>query len=152
MKKRIFKKIFIASDHGGFRLKKELVTYFRNIVDLGPYEFIANDDYPDYAALLAKKVAHSKGSFGILLCRNGQGVCIAANKIKNIRAVTGFSKKMVASTRKDDDANVLCLPADYLTEKEAKDIVKIFIGTKFSGAARHVRRLGKIKKLESGKF
>ncbi|MBU0460363.1 MAG: RpiB/LacA/LacB family sugar-phosphate isomerase [Nanoarchaeota archaeon] len=145
-------KVYLASDHGGFLLKKKLLVFLAknnyNLEDLGPKEFNIKDDYPDYALPLAKKVSKDKNSFGILLCRNGQGVCISANKVKGIRAVTGFSKKMIKSTRHDDNANVLCLPADYIKEKEAKKIIKIFLETKFSKLARHQRRLNKIKRLE----
>ena len=144
-------KIFIASDHGGFKLKKKLFVYLFNlgytVEDFGPHQLNAKDDYPDYAFPLAQGVSKSK-NLGILICRNGQGMCIAANKVKGVRAVTGFSSKMIKSTRKDDNANVLCIPADYLSERAAKEIVKTFVKTKFSKATRHARRLNKIRKFK----
>ena len=144
--------IYIGSDHGGFKLKKKLVTFLEKenylVEDMGPLKLNSKDDYPDYASKVAKKVTHETNSRGILLCRNGQGVCIAANKIKGIRAVTGFSQKMIKSTRLDDNANVLCLPADYITEKEAKRIVSTFLKTKYSQLKRHKRRLMKVARLE----
>ena len=144
------KKIYIASDHGGYKLKKKLIDYLKkkySVEDLGPKALVPTDDYPDYAYPLARKVAKTK-SLGILICRNGQGVCITANKVKGIRAVTGFSTKMVKSTRLDDNANVLCIPADYVGLLKAKKMVNIFLKTKFSQASRHKRRLNKIKRLE----
>ena len=143
-------KIYIASDHGGFKLKEKLVASLgKNHVvnDLGPFKLNENDDYPDYVLLLTKEVLNEK-RLGILICRSGQGTCIAANKVKGIRAVTGFSKKMIKSTRNDNNANVLCLPADYLGVREAKEIAELFLTTKFSKARRHVRRLNKIRKME----
>ena len=144
-------KIYLASDHGGYKLKKRLINYLKknkhSAVDLGPKALVPEDDYPDYAYPLAKKVAKTK-SKGILICRNGQGMCVTSNKVKGIRAVTGFSKKMIISTRADDDANIVCIPADYLTWRQVKKIVDLFLQTKFSQASRHKRRINKIKELE----
>ncbi len=145
-------KVYIAADHGGFKLKEKLKQYVMRLgyegMDFGARAYKPGDDYPDYVIPLAEKVARDKRALGIVLCRNGQGVCIAANKVRGARAVTGFSKKMAASTRRDDNANVLCLPADYISEREAKEIVKIWLRTKFSGAKRHVRRLKQVEKFE----
>jgi ribose 5-phosphate isomerase B len=144
-------KIYIASDHGGFKLKEKVVQYIEKLghtaIDLGPEKLDPKDDYPDYVVPLAKKVGKGK-SLGIVLCRNGQGVCIATNKVHGVRAVTGFSKKMIASTREDDSANVVCIPADYLFWPEIKRIIKTFIDTPFSGSPRHKRRLKKVRQLE----
>lgn len=145
------KTIYIASDHGGFKTKNKLVTFLTKknylVKDLGPYQLNPNDDYPDYAISLAKEVVKSR-FLGILLCRNGQGVCITANKIKGARAVTGFSKKMIKSTRLDDNANILCIPSDYLSMLTIKKIVTTWLQTPFSKEKRHLRRLNKIKKVE----
>ena len=118
------------------------------VKDLGPTMFNSHDDYPDYVIPLARKVAKDNKSVGVVICRNGQGVCIATNKVKGIRAVTGFSIKEVRTTRKDDNANVLCVPADYLKKEEIKKIVLKWLKTPFSHALRHQRRLQKIKKVE----
>ncbi|HLC96910.1 MAG TPA: RpiB/LacA/LacB family sugar-phosphate isomerase [Candidatus Nanoarchaeia archaeon] len=146
------KKVYIASDHGGFLIKKKLVSFLKQkgwaVEDLGPFTLQPDDDYPDYAIPMAKKVAGDKNSLGIVACRNGQGVCIASNKVKGIRAVTGFSRQQAETTRKDDNANILCLPADYLSEPEIKNIVSAWLGTDFSNAARHKRRLRKVSALE----
>ena len=145
--------IYIASDHGGFKLKNELTKAFRKdkiqYTDLGPFEFNSTDDYPDFAAGVAKAVAKNPSShLGILACRNGQGMCIAANKIPGIRAATAWNEKVAFSVRNDDFANVLCLPADYLKSAEAVKIVKKFINTDFSRLARHGRRIKKVSGLE----
>ena len=148
MTKSMKQKIYIAADHGGFKLKEKLKLYLIKLgyegMDFGALEHDKDDDYPDFVIPLAEKVGREKKALGIVLCRNGQGVCMAVNKVAGVRGVTGFSKKIIASTRRDDNANVLCLPADYISETEAKEIVKIWLRTKFSKAKRHVRRLKKV--------
>ena len=145
------KKIYIASDHGGYELKKKLILFLEKkgfpVEDVGPFTYDSEDDYPDYAIPLAQKVAQHK-SKGIVICRNGQGVCIAVNKIKGIRGVIGFSVKEAKTTRLDDDANVLSLPGDYVSVDTAKKIAMVWLETPFSGLKRHVRRLNKVKRLE----
>jgi ribose 5-phosphate isomerase B len=145
------KEIALASDHGGFELKIKLGNFLSkngySIIDFGPTVLDAKDDYPDFVIPMAKYVAKKK-SLGIAICRNGQGVCVAVNKVKGIRGVTGFSKKMVESTKKDDDANILCIPADYLSVKEVKEMVLLWLKTPFSNALRHKRRLRKVSMLE----
>ena len=144
-------KIYIASDHGGFKLKSTLIPYLNLlgyiIQDMGPHKYANNDDYPDYVIPLAKNVAQTK-SKGIVICRNGQGACIAVNKVKGIRGVTGFSQKEAKTTRQDDNANVLCLPAEYLTLRQAKNIVRTWLATPFSNAPRHKRRLRKVAQFD----
>jgi len=149
MKRR--KKIYIGSDHGGLKLKVKLISFLQKkgytIQDIGPHTLQSDDDYPDYAIPLGKMVVKNK-SKGILICRNGQGISIAANKVKGVRAVTGFSSKMIQSTRLDDNANIVSLPADYITLRESKKIVLSFLSTSFLGEKRHKRRLRKIAKFE----
>jgi ribose 5-phosphate isomerase B len=145
------KEIALASDHGGFNLKIKIGSFLAkkgfSIIDFGPVSLNPKDDYPDFVVPLAKYVAKKK-SLGIVFCRNGQGVCIATNKVKGIRAVTGFSTKMVTSTKKDDNANILCIPSDYVSDKEVKEMVILWIKTLFSGESRHKRRLAKVRRLE----
>lgn len=146
--------IFVASDHGGFRLKKRLIRYLKNELkiparDMGPKRYTEDDDYPDYAIPLAKKVAKTKNGRGVLLCKNGVGVCIAANKIPGIRAGIGYNLMAAETMRTDDDTNILCLPAKALSEDHAMAIVKRWLGTGFSQEKRHERRLKKIQRLES---
>ena len=144
-------KIYIGSDHGGFNIKGKIKLFLEKkgytVEDCGPFELNPLDDYPDYVIPLAKKISKSK-SMGIVFCRNGQGVCIATNKVKGIRAVTGFSIKEAKTTRKDDNANILCIPSDYLTLVQVKKIIVSWLETSFSGATRHKRRLKKIRELE----
>jgi len=146
-------KIYIASDHGGYQLKKRIVRYIENelmreVEDLGPQEYVETDDYPDYTIPLAKKVA-DEDARGIVICKNGIGVCITANKIKNIRAGIGYNMMAAETMMQDDNTNVLCLAAKGLTEDHALSVVKIWLDTPFSGAERHIRRLEKIHALES---
>lgn len=145
--------IFIASDHAGYQLKKRLLRFMAKelqlpITDLGPTEYREEDDYPDYAIPLAKKVVSTNGR-GILICRNGIGVCVAANKIKGVRAGIGYNLDVAETMVQDDDANVLCLPAKLLSDDHAAAIVKRWLTTKFSRAERHIRRLKKIQTIES---
>jgi len=140
--------IYISSDHAGFELKNRLVEFLQNVVDevkdLGPSEFDPSDDYPDYAADTAREVSMNNESKGILICRNGVGVCIAANKFNGIRAVNGNELNIAVSSRLDDDTNILCLGADYIDLETAKTIVKSWLQTEFSGEERHKRRIAKI--------
>lgn len=144
--------LFIASDHGGYRLKKRLVRFIKNelrldVEDVGPHVYDETDDYPDYIIPLVKKVAKTNGR-GIVICKNGVGVCIAANKIKNIRCGIGYNLMAAETMMKDDNTNILALAAKAVTQDHAMSIVKKWLQTEFSGAERHVRRLKKIAKLE----
>src|SRR3989338_3105434 len=145
------KTIYIGADHRGFELKEKIKKWFAKkkipFKDLGDLKLKPTDDYPDYAAKVPKKVA-SGGSLGILICGSAQGVCIAANKIKGIRAVAPFNLRESAMSRKDEDANIICLSGIFSTLMKAKKMIGLFLNTPFSGEARHVRRINKIKKLE----
>jgi len=143
-------KVYIGADHAGFELKEKLKTYLNknyNLIDLGNTKYDKNDDYPKFASKVAKKVSKSK-SFGILICGSGQGVCIAANKIKGIRAVLAEHIKDSKMARLDDDANVLCLQGRLLSFNKAKKICDTFLQTEFTNFKRHLRRINEIKKLE----
>ena len=145
--------LYIAADHAGHKLKKYLVTYIektlkQGVEDLGAKEYIETDDFPDFASLVANKVARNKKDFGILLCGSGQGMCIAANKVAGIRAALGYSIEAAERSRKEDDANVLCLASRTLSAEHAAAIVKAFLTSAFDGDARFVRRLKKIAELE----
>ena len=145
--------LYIASDHRGYKLKKRIIRYFKNelkteIKDLGAFEYNKNDDYPDYAVPLSEKVSSNNKDKGILICGNGVGVCIVANKTKNIRAGIGYNISVAESMRNDDNSNILCLAADHLTEDHALVIVKKWLETPFGNAERYVRRLKKVEELE----
>ena len=139
------KKVFIASDHAGFNLKKNIIQRFskiQKILDLGPK---TNDsvDYPDFAKKLSKKVIFNKGSFGILICGSGMGMAIAANKTKNIRAALCYSVKNTKLSRLHNNANIITLGERLINKKKAFNLIKVFLSTKFEGG-RHLRRVNKI--------
>ncbi len=146
--------IYIASDHGGFKLKEQLKKFLANQklahTDLGPKKFEADDDYPDYAAKVAMKISRNPiRDCGILICRSGQGVCIVANKFANVRAGLVWNAKESEMSRIDDMTNVLCLPSDYITDKQAEQILSIWLNTSYSSEERHIRRIRKITDLEN---
>jgi ribose 5-phosphate isomerase B len=145
-------KIFLGADHRGFYLKEKIKKYFKKLGvafdDLGAKFFDPKDDYPDFAIKVAKKAAQNKKSRGILICGSGAGVCVAANKIKGIRAGQAFNARQTEHMRRADDINILCLDGDALGGKTAKNIVKTFLKTKFSNLERHQRRLQKVRKIE----
>ena len=145
-------KIVIASDHGGFDFKNRLVAYLSEkgyeTNDVGANEYQDDDDYPDFASAVMKEVSKDSSSLGIVLCKNGVGVSVVANKFRGIRAALSFSKKHAESARKDDNANVLAIPSDYVDYSELMEIADAFLETSFSGAERHQRRLEKVAKVE----
>ncbi|MFA6105690.1 MAG: RpiB/LacA/LacB family sugar-phosphate isomerase [Patescibacteria group bacterium] len=145
--------LYISSDHAGYQLKKLLTDKLENVLkikfeDLGPVNFDADDDFPDFAIPLAKKVAKDKANRGILICGSGHGMCIAANKIKGIRAILGASIESAELGRRDNDANILCLSGRTLSTEHAVAIVKHFLDTEFDNQERRLRRLKKISELE----
>jgi len=140
------KKIFISSDHAGFKLKEAIKKYLLNkklpFQDLGPNN---NDrvDYPDFAHKVAKKVKTSKNNVGILVCGSGMGMNIAANRHKNIRAAQCFNLKSTKLSRLHNDANIITLGSRLLTKKNALSCIGVFLNTKFEGG-RHSKRIRKI--------
>jgi len=140
------KKIFIASDHGGFKLKKIIISFFKKdffIKDLGPGQNKKSVDYPDFAHKLCKKVSKNKSNIGILVCGSGVGMSIAANKNKGIRAALCYSVKNAKLSRLHNDANVITL-GERLTKKNiALKCVKAFLNTNFEGG-RHIKRIKKL--------
>jgi ribose 5-phosphate isomerase B len=142
--------IYIGSDHGGFNLKeslKKIITLNKmDFEDLGAAEMVDGDDFPPYAKKVSEAVQADLGhSKGILICRSGQGVCMVANKYKGIRASLCWSAESAKPARFDDDANVLCLPSDFVSEKQAEEITLEWLNTPFSFEERHVRRLKEIE-------
>ena len=140
------KKIFISSDHAGFKLKEYIKSFLKkkkySFIDLGP----DNDnrvDYPDYAHSVAKKVKINKNYRGILVCGSGMGMNIAANRHKNIRAAQCYNVKSTKLSRLHNDANIITLGSRLLSKKNALNCVSIFLKTKFEGG-RHLKRIKKI--------
>ena len=139
------KKIYIASDHAGFKLKSSILSSFakkKKIIDLGPNSNISVD-YPDYAKKLSKKIASNKGSLGILICGSGMGMAITANKIKNVRAALCYSNKNTKLSRLHNNANIITLGERLISKNKAINLIKIFLRTKFEGG-RHLRRIKKM--------
>ena len=140
------KKIYISSDHAGFKLKEDIKIHLKKkkirFIDLGPINDV-KVDYPDYAHKVAKKVKISKKNVGILVCGSGTGMSIAANKHKNIRAAQCFNLRSTKLSRLHNDANIITLGSRLITKKNALNYVGVFLNTKFEGG-RHKRRVKKI--------
>ena len=153
----------MGADHGEFKLKEKIKAWLAEwgfsavggpasgweYEDLGAHSLVEGDDYPDYAFPVAKKVASEPGSLGILACRSGQGECVAANKVKGVRAAVAWSQESSQSARNDDDVNILCLAADHVGMAEQKQIIRVFLSTPFGAEERFKRRIEKIKQFES---
>ena len=139
------KKILIASDHAGFKLKTQLIPLIEKkfkLNDLGP----VNDnsvDYPDLALKLSKRISKSKNLFGILICGSGMGMAMAANKVKNVRAALCYSTKNTKLSRLHNNANIITLGSRLTSKKKAIQLISLFLSTKFEGG-RHLRRIKKI--------
>jgi ribose 5-phosphate isomerase B len=144
-------KISIGSDHGGLaladRTTQHLLLNFYEVIAHSPGFNCQKVDYPDYAFAVTADIVDGLAEYGILVCRSGIGMSIAANKCKNIRAALCGSPMLALSARKHNNANVLCLGADYLDEQTALAIIDTFLGTKFSGD-KHQLRLEKISNYE----
>ncbi len=137
-------KIAIGSDHAGYELKEYLKKTLEGIefVDVGT-KSEESCDYPDYAHPVAEKVERKSVEFGILICGSGNGISMAANKHKGVRAALSWKKEIAELARQHNDANIVSLPARYISQEEALEIVKIFLSTPFEGG-RHQRRVEKI--------
>lgn len=144
--------IFIGADHNGFRLKEHLEAYLRklghDVKDLSGNKLNPHDDFPIHAAKVATKVLVTPNSYGILLCGSGQGVAMAANRYKGIRASLVWDKEQAFLSRNDDDANVLCLPGNtFVSLDHTKELVDAWLNTPFNGAVRFVRRIKQMDEL-----
>jgi ribose 5-phosphate isomerase B len=139
------KKIIIGADHAGFELKERIISYLKDndieTVDVGTYS-AESTDYPDYAHEAAQKVAEEK-VLGILICGSANGVCMTANKHKEIRAALCWLPEIASLARQHNDANICCLPARFISEELALEITKTFLEQEFEGG-RHARRVNKI--------
>jgi ribose 5-phosphate isomerase B len=146
-------RILLGADHGGFALKEELAAHLRaaghEVVDLGAHTYDAADDYPDFALAVARGVADGKGERGIIVCGSGVGACVAANKIKGVRAALCHDTYSAHQGVEHDDLNVLCLGGRIIGGSLAREVVDAFVGAQFSGEERHVRRLKKVLEAES---
>ena len=141
------KKIAIGGDHAGFEYKTTISEMLKQkgfeIMDLGPYSD-QSVDYPDFAHPVATKVENGEADFGILVCGSGNGVAMSANKHQGVRAALCWNTELGALARQHNDANILCLPARFISNLEAANIVNAFFGADFEGG-RHQGRVDKIK-------
>ncbi|HLF28320.1 MAG TPA: ribose-5-phosphate isomerase [Anaerolineae bacterium] len=147
-------KIAIGADHGGFELKTDLAAQLKqaghDVIDVGAHVYQAGDDYPDFARSVAEAVATGPAERGVLVCGSGVGACIAANKIKGVRAAMCHDTYSAHQGVEHDDMNVLCLGARIVGAELARELVMAFVNARFSGAERHRRRLDKLLALERG--
>lgn len=144
-------KVFVAADHAGFEKKNTLATELEKkykIFDMGPYELDPKDDYPIYAKKVALAVRENPKSMGILICKSGEGMAIAANKVSGIRAVAVHDDSEAKETRQDNDSNVLSLSAGDLSNREIISISNAWLSTPFSQLGRHKRRIEEITEME----
>lgn len=148
-------KIFIGADHNGYNLKNDLVRYLKSagydVVDEGDTVLKPEDDYPVFASKVVRdmQATGDPTARGILLCGSGQGMCIAANRYKGIRACLGYDRESVRSARNDDDANILCIPAKLIEKGEANIIIETWLNTPFAAAPRYIRRNKEIDDLST---
>lgn len=139
----------IGSDHAGFELKESILAMLSekgfNVKNFGTYT-ADSVDFPDYVHPLATEVQENKLDFGIVICGSGQGVCMTANKYPGVRAGLSWNNEIASLIRQHNDANVICLPARFVSDELAKQMVLTFLETPFEGG-RHQRRVEKISHL-----
>ncbi len=147
-------KIFLGSDHNGFHLKEKLFAYLAkhgyDVEDVGDREYDPEDDFPDFAQAAALKVLGEDGARAILLCGGAQGMAMAANRFRGIRASVVWDAFEAKMTRNDNDSNILCLPSRVLDEAEDavwQGIVETWINTPFADAPRYRRRNAQLDEL-----
>lgn len=146
-------RIGIATDHGGFELKEQLVPRLRaaghEVVEFGAHRLTPEDDYPDFVVPLGEAVAAGKVERGIAVCGSGVGAAVCANKIKGVRACLIEDHFSARQGVEDDNLNVICLGGRIEGPELAWDLIQTFLAAEFSGAARHIRRLQKVTALEA---
>jgi ribose 5-phosphate isomerase B len=145
-------RIYLGADHRGFEMKEEIKQWLTDndfeVEDVGNFVFDPDDDYIDPAIKVAESIEGNGGtSRGILLCGSGHGVDIVANRFPRVRSIIGFNDKVTVQGREHEDANVLVLPAEWLTGDEACERVRLFLTTEKADNARHERRRSRIDNL-----
>jgi ribose 5-phosphate isomerase B len=145
-------KIAIGSDHGGFDIKGIIARFLSDkgheVIDVGAFVHEPSDDYPDFARAVAEMILKGDADRGILICGSGVGASVAANKFPGIRAALCHDSFSAHQGVEDDNINILCLGARVIGGELAKELVSFFLAARFSGAERHVRRLGKVTTIE----
>ena len=146
-------RVHIGSDHAGLELKNSLVEHLKSsghdVIDHGPHEYDALDDYPVFCIPAAQAVASEKGSFGIVLGGSGNGEQMAANKVKGIRAALVWSVETAKLAREHNDANVIAIGGRMHSIDICKELIDAFLSTPFSNDQRHIRRIGQVSNFET---
>lgn len=146
-------KIYLGADHQGFAMKEKVFAYLAkqgyDVEDVGDKELDPDDDFPEFAQMAALKVLGEDDARAILICGGGQGMCIAANRFRGIRASVIWDAYEAKMTRNDNDSNVLCLPSRVLADNETlwKDIIDTWLKTPYADAPRYKRRNAQIDEL-----
>ncbi len=149
-------KVFVGADHNGFHLRNRIIDYLKragyDVVDSGDQKLDPEDDYPVFAARVVHAMQESGDpeARGILICGSGQGMCMAANRYKGVRACMGYDRESVRASRNDDDANVLCLAARVIEKDQANLLVEAFLNVPFSHVGRYQRRLKEMDETNGG--
>ncbi len=145
-------RIAIGGDHWGLELKSRLIQHLEKlgheVLDAGAYTHDPTDDYPDFARAVAERLVAGQADRGIVVCGSGVGACIAANKVRGVRAGICHDTYSAHQGVEHDDMNVLCMGSRIVGEELAKEIVNAFVSASFTGEARHLRRLQKVKAIE----
>jgi ribose 5-phosphate isomerase B len=145
----MFMKIYIASDHGGFKTKEELKNQIKGeLFDLGPEQLEPSDDYPQFAFRVAEKVSQDPASIGFLFCRSGSGMVIAANKVTGIRAVDVYNQEIAQHAVSHNHANVFAFGADFQKKEEILACIDVILHTQPDQDPRHLRRIKQISDYE----
>ena len=147
-------RIALGSDHAGFDLKEMVRGWLQEdgheVVDIGPATFDPTDDYPDYARLVAEAVARGEVERGLIVCSTGQGSCMAANKVRGVRAALCHDLFCARLSRQHNDANVLCLGSNVIGPGLAREVAELWLAEPFSDEAKHRRRVEKVNRIEGG--
>jgi ribose 5-phosphate isomerase B len=148
-------RVGIATDHGGYGLKEELVAQLRaaghEVTDFGAYSLVSTDDYPDFVVPLAKAVVSGQVERGVAVCGSGVGAAVCANKIPGAKACLIHDHFSAKQGVEDDHMNILCMGGRTVGPAVAWDLVQTYLAARFSDEPRHLRRLGKVAALEAGK-
>ena len=149
-------RVGIATDHGGYGLKEELVAQLQKagheVIDFGAHKLSQGDDYPDFVVPLAKAVVSGNVERGVAVCGSGVGASVCANKISGTRACLIHDHFSARQGVEDDHMNILCMGGRTVGPAVAWDLVETFLAAEYSRAERHLRRLGKVAALESSKY
>lgn len=143
-------KIFVGADHNGYHQRRELLHYLKahdyQVVDDGDHALHPQDDFPVFAQKVIVDMQNSDDleARGILLCGSGQGMCMAANRFKGVRAALGYDREAARSSRNDDDSNILCVPSSRMRSNQLFEIVETFLNTPFAAAPRFKRRIAEM--------